>query len=151
MILDKLSNSSTYDFLGERFKKAFEYLKNTDLESLEVGRYEIEGKEIYVLIQEYDTRPLAEGKWESHTKYADIQFIIKGTEIMYYSPLEFLDEYQRNDEKDVMNYKSKNEDNTYLIVGENMYGIFLPEDGHMPCISPKVPCKVKKAVVKILL
>ena len=33
MIIDKLKNSDTYYALGERFKTAFEYLKNTDIQS----------------------------------------------------------------------------------------------------------------------
>ena len=78
MIIDKLKNAQNYYALGENFKKAFEYLKNNDLSMLKNGRYEIDGENIFVSVQDYETKQPEEGRWEAHRKYADIQFLIKG-------------------------------------------------------------------------
>lgn len=40
MIKDKLVNAQTYYALSERLQKGFEWLKSTDLETIEDGRYE---------------------------------------------------------------------------------------------------------------
>ena len=80
MIKDTLKNSEFYYGLGERFQKAFEYLKTTNLSEKENGKYEIDGENIYVSVQDYNTKPEEEGKFEAHKKYADIQFIVKGQE-----------------------------------------------------------------------
>ena len=50
MILDKLENADLYSVMSKNLKKGFEYLKNTDFSSLEVGRYEIDGKEVFAFV-----------------------------------------------------------------------------------------------------
>ena len=40
MIIDKIENAKNYYGLGEKFQKAFEYLKSNDLENMENGKYE---------------------------------------------------------------------------------------------------------------
>ena len=51
MIYDRLSNCEQYYILGDKFKKAFEFLKNANLTTLADGSYEIDGKEIYANVQ----------------------------------------------------------------------------------------------------
>ena len=96
MIIDKLSNSQLYSGFGERINKAFTYLKQTDFSKMELGRYEIDGDNIFVLVNEYNTKDQSEGKLEAHKKYIDVQFVAKGSEIMGYATLEnkiVIDEY----------------------------------------------------------
>ena len=47
MILDRLTNSSIYEGIHPRMAKAFEYLRNTNLKALEVGKFEIDGSNIF--------------------------------------------------------------------------------------------------------
>lgn len=46
MVLDTLKNMSLYEGLGENFKQVAEYVKVTDLRSLEIagGKYEVHRK-----------------------------------------------------------------------------------------------------------
>ena len=53
--------------------------------NLENGKYEIDGEDIFVSVQDYNTKPESEGKFEAHKQYADIQFIIKGEEKLGYT------------------------------------------------------------------
>lgn len=66
MIIDKLSNSNLYSGLGERINKAFAYLKETDFIKMELGKYEIEGDNVFALVNEYTTKDENEGKLEAH-------------------------------------------------------------------------------------
>lgn len=98
MIKDNLKNAESHHKLGEGFKKGFEFLKNTDMKNLENGKYQIEGDDIFVSVQDYTTKPQEQGKFEAHKKYADIQFIIKGEEklgfgdVKNFKPVTFYDE-----------------------------------------------------------
>ena len=152
MITDKLSNASNYYGMGELYKKAFEWLKNTDLASLEAGRIEIEGDKLFVLVQHYDTKNINDCKWEAHKLYADIQYIIEGNELMGYAPVELLtDVVDHTPAQDVLNYKDGNNVGVYFTANAGDFFVFLPQDGHAPNIENGVSVANKKAVVKILV
>ena len=147
MIADIIENAQDYYKLGENFQKGFEFLKNTDLKKLENGKYEIEGDNVFVSVQDYQTKPELEGKFEAHKKYADIQFIISGEEKIGYTnirnctPTTFYD-----DTNDIVFLEGKGD---FITAHENSFLIFMPQDAHMPCISIDDSKYVKKAVVKV--
>ena len=147
MITDTIQNAENYYKLGENFQKGFEFLKNTDLKNLENGKYQIDGENVFVSVQDYTTKPESEGKFEAHKKYADIQFIIKGEEKIGYTniqnctPSTFYD-----DTNDIVFLEGSGD---FITARENTFLIFLPQDAHMPCILTDSPVYVKKAVVKV--
>ena len=150
MIIDKIDNARSYYCLGESFKKAFEYLQNTDLKNLPCGKYEIDGDNIFVSVQDYHTKPEKEGKFEAHKKYTDIQFVILGEEQMGFGNIENYKPFTFYDEKnDIVFLENKEEKNFFAHVKEGYFVIFMPQDAHMPCIENNNPVYVKKAVVKI--
>lgn len=150
MIVDKLENAEMYYVLGERYKKAFEYLKSVDLKNLENGKYSIDGEEIFVSVQDYETKSESEGKFEAHKKYADVQFIITGREKIGYENIKNCKETTFYDDKnDIVFLENKTPYKTFVNADENTFLIFTPQDAHMPCITIKNSTYVKKAVVKI--
>ena len=152
MIKDTLKNSEFYYGLGERFQKAFEYLKTTNLSEKENGKYEIDGENIYVSVQDYNTKPEEEGKFEAHKKYADIQFIVKGQEKLGYTDIKNCTNLTSYDEKnDIEFLKNSENKNHFAYAKEGDFIVFFPQDAHMPCISINENSYVKKAVVKIKL
>ena len=50
---------------------------------LALGKYEICSEDLYVVVQEYETRE--EGLLEVHNKYIDIQCMVEGIEKIYYA------------------------------------------------------------------
>jgi len=152
MITDKLDNAADYYGIGELYRKGLEYLQKTDLSALDVGKYEIDGERLFVLIQEYDTKPTDECKWESHKVYSDIQYIISGRELMGYAPIDQLtNAIDHTPEKDVVNYKDGKSAGVYFTAETGDFFIFLPQDGHMPNIANERSVRNKKAVVKIMV
>lgn len=151
MNTDNIKNAKQYYNLGANFQKGFEFLSTTNLKKLENGKYEIDGEDVFVSIQDYNTKPVEEGKFEAHKKYADIQFIIKGEERLGCRNIEGLiaiGEYDENN--DIVFFESDIEKN-FIFAKENDFIIFMPEDAHMPCIAIDSPSYVKKAVVKVKL
>ena len=148
MIIDKLENASLYYKLGNKFKTAFEYINNTDLLALESGKYEIDGKNIYIIIQDYNTKSFSGAKWEAHKKYTDIQYVIKGQEKIGWENIsEFSEITEYDEEKDIVFLEGSGD---FLELREGSFCILFPQDVHMPSISPgSEPVYVKKAVIKV--
>lgn len=148
MISDILKNRHLYAPISPRIKTALEYLAKTDFSAMEPGRTELDGTNLYVLVQAYDSLPKAQGKWECHQKYIDIQYIAEGTELIGFtniSNMKVTTPY--NPEKDVTFLDGEGD---YVKLGKGSYGIFFPEDAHQPKVAPgDIPGKVKKVVIKI--
>ncbi|MBE5980533.1 MAG: DUF386 domain-containing protein [Paenibacillaceae bacterium] len=151
MIFDTAKNLDFYRNLGveDRYAKAVDFLKNTDLEELEPGKYEIDGKNVFANVVEYTTIPWEEAKYEAHHNYTDIQYVISGSEIMTYARIDELNEkVPYNDEKDVVFYDNENP-GLKAVVKSGEYMIFNPWDGHKPKAAAGEPAPIKKVIVKI--
>ena len=147
MIIDSLENCDLYKGLGERIVNALKYLKETNFEKLEIGRYELDGTDVYATVSHYKTKPINEGKWEAHIKYIDVQFIASGTEIIGYSFLKNMkSKTDYNLEKDVQFFEG---DGQSVKVERNTFVILFPSDVHMPGIKVNEPQDVIKVVVKV--
>lgn len=147
MIIDKLSNANLYYGLHPRIKKGLEFLIENDVHSLEPGKYEIEGSNLFVIIQEYETIQAEQGRWESHYKYTDIQFMIHGEERMGYVNIEGLKVVEQHKEKDLLFLEGNGD---LMLVNQGSFAIFSPEDAHMPTLCVNESQYIKKAVVKLL-
>ncbi len=149
MIIDSLENVKHYRNLSERIKKAFEFLEEIDFETIDPGRYNVEGDEIFALVSEYNTKKPSDVLPEAHERHIDIQYMIKGEEIMGYAPLEDQDILKPYDaEKDIVFYQSQISN---LRVSEGMFAVFFPTDVHAPGIMVETQKPVKKVVVKVLV
>ncbi|MCI8268631.1 MAG: DUF386 domain-containing protein [Lachnospiraceae bacterium] len=151
MILDQAKNLDFYKTLGieDRYVKAIEWLQNNNLAELENGKYEIDGKNVYANVMTYTTLPWEEAKYEAHENYTDIQYVIDGTEIMTYAPVESLNpDGGYNAEKDVIKFDNANS-GLQVVCNAGDFMIFFPWDGHKPKAANGVPSFVKKVVVKI--
>jgi len=148
MIADVLKNRQIYAAISPRIKIALEYIAKTDFSAMEPGRYELDGSNLFVLVQAYDSIPREQGKWECHRKYIDIQYIAEGVEqigVNNIDKMQVTTEY--NPEKDIAFLGG---DGDYVTLSKGAYGIFFPEDAHMPKIAVNnIPAKVIKVVVKI--
>lgn len=147
MIVDRIENAKFYFSLGKKIQEGLNYIQNTDLKSKQNGKYEISGEDIFVNIQDYNTKNLSEGKFEAHRRYIDIQYIIIGEEKLGYTNIQnckSLTEYDK--ENDIEFLKGEG---SFIHATEGMFLIFTPEDAHMPSISLNNSTYVKKAVVKV--
>jgi YhcH/YjgK/YiaL family protein len=148
MILDSLENYQLYSTINERIAKGFDYLLHTDLEAIPSGKHDIDDDTIFALVQEYQTKPLAECKLESHKKYIDIQYVIRGEEFMGVTTKNNQKILEVNEEKDYTFY----EGSTSLVrVSKGMFTIFFPDDLHQPCVQTESVSEVKKVVIKVLI
>ena len=87
MIIDCIDNVSFYYGANKRLIRAFKFLREENPAEMAAGKYEIDGSNIYALVQSYETKPEEKGVWEAHRKYIDIQYLVSGTERVGYANL----------------------------------------------------------------
>ena len=149
MIVDKIENASLYSGGSERIARGFELLKDSQLADKPNGRYDVDGDSLFYLAQRYTTQPPEERRFESHRKYADIQLILSGREIMGYIPASTLTiTTPYDDAKDIVFYDTPRSYST-VEVSEGMFALFYPGEAHMAACQLAAPTDVHKIVVKV--
>ena len=146
MITDHLSNAHLYTTLSADIQRAFEYLQNTDLQALETGKFDLDGKQLYINSQEYISKLPEQGQWEAHRQYIDLQYLISGTERIGYAPICRLTPGDYNPDKD---YQPLSGTGDFITLTAGDFMILFPEEAHMPGIAAGESTPVKKVVVKI--
>ncbi len=146
MIIDKVENLEKYASINPLFPKVVEFLKANDLNQMEPGKYEIEGKDLFVNIQVAKGKTPAEAVIETHNKMIDIQIPLSDAETFGYTQRDLLPDVAYNEEKDITKIPDLAAD-SYLTCMPGMMAIFFPQDGHAPCIAG-VP-EIKKAIFKV--
>ena len=135
----------------ERWDKAFAFLRNNDLTKLEVKRYDISGSDVYAPVSEYMTKNEEDARYESHVRYADIQYVISGKELIGIAPQsemkEMLEPYNEANDIMFMTVKSVSNHNA----APDRFFIFFPDDLHRPGLRDGESSAVRKIVVKVRL
>lgn len=148
MIVDNLNNTALYEHVHPLFKKAFDYLKSTDLSKLEVGKVELQGKDLFLSVSDSNMKIKENAKLEVHDKYIDIQIPLSKAEAFGWEPRAALKHAHDvfNTEKDIQFFTDNA--STLLTLAPGNFVIFFPEDAHAPCIGEGV---IRKIVVKVKL
>lgn len=108
------------------------------------------GGGMFAIEEAYESRLRADGFFESHRKFIDVQTVFEGEELMEVADISQMKARQPyNAERDLIVY----EDNTsaaLLRVHAGQVAIFFPTDVHMPTLRIRAaPVAVRKCVVKI--
>ena len=148
MIVDKIENAELYKGLSDGIAKGLELIKDASVAEQENGRYEVDGDNLFYMIQRYPTKNKADALFEAHKNYIDIQAIIDGEETIGYALTETLEVVQPY-KPDVM--KCADPDIfTEVKLAKGMFAIFYPDDAHKPCYDFHAgKSNVHKLVVKI--
>lgn len=149
MIIDHIDNAHLYYALGPRFEQALRYLADTDLAATAPERYDLDGDNLYAMVQEYESKKWPEGVWEAHRQYADLQCVVSGAEYMGYAQVRDLEPATTYDsDGDVQKLRGKG---TFHAMKPKTFIVLFPQDAHMPGMAIEAPSQVKKAVVKVRL
>ncbi len=152
MIIDTLNNAAVYEGLGPGFAQAFEYLRSGRAATDAVGSHALDGERLFVNVEEYTSKPLKQGRWEAHRKYADVQYVVSGCERMGYAVIDGMEVEEAYDAQTDVGFFTG--EGLMLRVAAGTFAVFMPQDVHMPCIAEGElgePGAVRKVVVKVLV
>ncbi|QYY34973.1 YhcH/YjgK/YiaL family protein [Ruficoccus sp. ZRK36] len=147
MIYDQLNQQALYRNCHPGLDLAFDYLLSFDPKTPD-GRVDLDGDNVFALVQTYTTGPAPERKFEAHHTYVDLQYTISGEEIIYHGSLGTLTETEPYDaERDVVFFKGAADQALHMTPG--MFCVLFPQDGHMPGCSLKADSEIRKIVIKL--
>jgi biofilm protein TabA len=146
VILDTLANSARYADMHPGFARAFEFLASTDLAAIAPGRHDLDGDNLFVMVNENEGRGEDAARLEVHRRYIDIQYTILGDELIGWVPLVrcIAPDGAFDEAKDILFLDDR--PSTYVAVPPGSFAIFFPHDAHAPLAGQGF---LKKAVVKV--
>lgn len=145
MVFDTLENAAKYAVLNERFAMAIEFLQKK-APFLDLGRYELDGENVYATIVEVDLKNEKDARLEVHDKYIDVQAVLKGSETYGFAVRKDCKKPigQIDPQKDILFFEDPKQ--THFTANAGQFMIFYPSDAHAPLIGHG---KVLKAIVKV--
>lgn len=130
MLATSLDLVTKHDYLEQKFKNAYQWLKDHDTANMEDGTYDIcDG--VFAMVQRYDTIPFSEARFESHKDYYDIQYIAKGTESFGMALVKDCELVETIEKNDVSFYKTP-EFYTQVNLKSGDLVVVPPEEVHQP-------------------
>lgn len=148
MIIGKIQDLERYKGLSKPIDDAIDYVVNTNLFKLEVGKYVV-NENVIVNRQRYIGKDFKDAAPETHKKYIDLQIVLRGREAFGYAhinnpSLKVVSPY--NEEKDIEKYTVKDE--ALYEMTERSFALVFPEDVHRPAIKLDEHF-IEKVVIKI--
>jgi YhcH/YjgK/YiaL family protein len=139
--------SSTPGIKG--LERPFEYLARTDLAALPLGRTDIKGDDVYVMISEGETRAPEQVRFEAHRRYIDIQLVVRGQEAIGVAPVAALTTVEPYDAAKDIEFFAVPQESATLALRAGDFAVFAPGDAHRPSLHLDGPHVSRKAVVKV--
>ena len=147
MIVDNIKNIDIYKSLSEDVYTGLKFISEAKPD-IELGEYQISPK-VKAIVTEYMTVECFERGYEAHKHVIDIQYPIVGQERIKWSPIEKMSINIPYDvQKDRTFYKDPTQ-NTYIDIGNGIFGIMFPDDGHSPQHFVNKPELIKKITIKV--
>lgn len=147
MIFDDLKNIARYKGISRYLDKAIEFLENTDLTSLPIGKTEIWKDKVFANVMEVQAKDKEEIEFEIHRKFMDIQIDIKGKEIIEIGLDMEASSVSYKEETDFGKVSCKKA--AECILGEGRFIVCMKEEPHKPSIAAGEEKYLKKCVIKV--
>lgn len=146
--IDKKEFAVRYHQNKERWDKAFAFLKDDNLSAVDAGNHELDGKNAFAIVSEYNSKNPEDAQYESHKNYTDIQYVISGTENIGLTDLSSTSlKTPYDEERDIAFYNVEDGQNLHAHPGT--FFIFFPQDAHSPGMKVEDNVPVKKVVIKV--
>lgn len=116
------------------------------LENFEPATYPLSGSN-KVLVQAVTTKAFETSLLEAHREFLDVQYILKGKEVVGWAPVDTLNPTEEyNAAKDKCMYEGKSYP---MEIAEGYCYVVYPEDAHAPSVHLDETHEVRKIVVKL--
>lgn len=153
MIIGNIKHLDLVPYLPTKLKQAIEYVRDNVNGNTPIGRYSIDGDNIFIMVSENPSRFIQNAFPEYHKKYIDIQIVLNGQEGMAVSTLPPYTEVTDDKiaESDIAFIKTPDEE-TMFVMQSGDFVIFYPNEVHKPlCAVDNNIANVRKVVVKVAI
>jgi YhcH/YjgK/YiaL family protein len=148
MILGQINNIEIYKKLSDSIFAGLKFISKATPD-IALGTYQIiDG--VKALVTEYETIAVFDRGYEAHKHVIDIQYPIVGLERVKWSPISGMHIKTPYDiVKDRSFYHHPSAQGTHVDIGNGIFAIMFPEDGHSPQHFITKPELIKKITIKI--
>ena len=148
MIIDNINNLETYKGFSPVIYEGLKYIKSLD-PNIALGVYPINDR-LLLKVMEYSTVEEFKLGYEAHQKHLDIHFVLRGTERIKWSPInEMVIKTPYDEENDAIFYEKPIAHLSEVLLGDGVFAIMYPQDGHA-CQYFVEKCEtIKKIVIKV--
>ncbi len=150
MITGQLRFAPRYYGVHPRLQAAIEFLMRENLDR-PAGAYEIDGRNIVALFQEYTTHAADIVPWETHDYHYDVQYLVAGEEKIGFGRrkgAKAIKPYNAQDDYDIIEPIEKPD---YFTIRADSFAVLFPEDAHQPRVMSGAEMAVKKICIKVLV
>jgi YhcH/YjgK/YiaL family protein len=144
---DKIAFATQFHKNEKAWDEAFKFLRRPDLDTLSPGKYPIDGDMVYATISVGPNKEFDKTRFESHRKYIDLQYVIKGKEKIGVAQVsKAMVTVPYSEPNDIAHYTAEGK---YYIATPGTFFLFFPVNAHRPGIKVDGYDTVKKLVIKI--
>lgn len=148
MIIDTLCNIDLYKECPWDIYSGLTFIAQAT-DAIELGTYPINDR-VKAIVSEYPTVECFGRGYESHKRVIDIQYPIRGMERVKWSPIGGMDvNIPYDEEKDRTFYKHPSDQGTSIDIGNGVFAVMFPQDGHSPQHYVTQSEIIKKITIKI--
>ncbi len=157
MIADRLEQAGRYRGLQPALDRGLEALSRLAADPpAQDGRVELEGEELYASLSSYEAGEPAGKPFEANRRYADIQAVLRGREVLFWAPLKGLvAQRPYSPPEDIAFFDDPPGGGVGLPLGPGSFVVLFPEDAHKPGCRPagqgRSGGRVRKLVIKVRL
>jgi YhcH/YjgK/YiaL family protein len=150
MLHGHISTPDSYAHLltNPAWRFAFDWLKQLPADP-EPGIRQLQGEDVYVNVHGYDTLPREQCRYESHRRYVDLQYCIRGGELIDWQLGSTLKPAGPFDEPKDLQFYELGTSLTQIQMVPGSFAIFFPSDAHLPKRNDGIQKSVFKLVVKV--
>jgi len=147
MIVDTLKNIDIYKNLSDDIYQGLLFISKAK-DDINTSEYQISGN-ARAIVSEYQTRECFERGFEAHRHVIDIQYPVIGRERIKWSPIDHMVVHIPYDSlRDRTFYKDPTQI-TSVDIGNGIFAIMFPYDGHSPQHFITSPELIKKITIKV--
>lgn len=148
MIIAQLKDIDIYKTISDDIYQGLKYIASAK-PNVQSGIYTINDR-VKAIVSQYSTVEVFHRGYEAHKHVIDIQYPIIGLERIKWSPIENMNvNIPYDEDKDRTFYKDPYRYGTEIIIGNGIFAIMFPEDGHSPQHYVVQPEVIKKITIKV--
>lgn len=150
MILDQMKYAACYAGIHPGISLALKEMTKYSPDNYPGGRVDIDGDNLFLLLNSYETHSPEGALCEAHQKYIDVMYMVEGEEIIYVKPTNQLCAVTKafNPEIDAL-LAQTDADATPVRLSSGSFIVLFPQDAHSPGCYAKEPESVKKIIGKV--
>lgn len=153
MIVANLENLENQVVMTPNMATAVKFLLESGNAEHPAGRVVVDGDNVFVEVQAYDTIAEGEPTFEGHVSYIDIQYVVEGEEIIAWANIDDVDVHTPYDPAQGDHWlgtvPAEAVTNVHLKGGQ--LAVLYPTDAHAPRRAVGASAPIRKLVVKVLI